>query len=154
MKNMINLHESFLFEGVDEQYVDKFLQDCERIHLKKDEFLFHKDEIGDSMYVVEAGQLEILLDEKNPNKSLHTMNIPFIESGTIIGELCVFGQQKRSASIRALKDSTLLKIEGEDFRIRIYSRELDALLICYNIARILSQRLISMDILFIRNNLS
>jgi len=147
--NTLNLHESFLFEGVDEKYVDDFLLDCERVQLQKNEFLFHRNEIGDSMYIIENGKLEIIFDEQTTQlKSLPKNIIPIFESGVVIGELCVFGQQRRSASICALEQSTLLKIEGQDFRARIYSKELDALLICYNIAKVLSQRLMSADMLF------
>ena len=55
-------------------------------------------------------------------------------------KLCVFGLQRRAASVFAEQDCTLLKINGEDFRIRIYSKELDALLICYNIAKEMTSR--------------
>lgn len=143
-----NLRDISLFKGVDEQYVDEFLLSCKTINLKKDQYLFHKNEVGDSMYIVQDGKLQVLLDESSSgNNSQMEKIVSTLESGALIGELCVFGQLKRSASIRALVDSKLLKVEGEDFRIRIYSKELDALLICYNIAKVLSQRLFVADAL-------
>jgi CRP-like cAMP-binding protein len=134
-----DLHECLLFKGVDEKYLDSFLSGCEIIELKKGEFLFHQNEIGDAMYVIESGELEVMLDHDitgSESKVVETL-----KSGALIGELCVFGHQKRSASICAVVNSRLLKIEGEDFRVRLYSKELDALLICYNIAKLLADRL-------------
>lgn len=144
-----NLHDIPLFQGIDEKYIDEFLSSCKTIQLAKDEFLFHQNEAGDSMYIVVDGKLEVLLDESSAigNNPPSIKNVSTLENGSLIGELCVFGQLKRSASIRALVDSKLLMVDGEDFRIRIYSKELDALLICYNIAKVLSQRLFIADAL-------
>lgn len=145
------LQKSPLFEGVDEQYVEDFLSKCEEVSIKEGEFLFHQDEIGDQMYFVESGKLEVLVKGKNHGgTSTNEMNLTILECGAVTGELCVFGQKTRSASVRALEDSTLLKVEGEDFRIRIYSKELDALLICYNVAKELSNRLMSTNRLLLR----
>ena len=139
-----NLYHCLLFKGVDRPYVDEFLASCKRVELHQGEFLFHQNEEGDDMYIVEQGKLEVIL-EQNDLQQLQVIDTR--EPGALIGELCVFGQQKRSASIRALVDSKLLKIEGDDFRVRIYSKELDVLLICYNIAKLLSERLIATNTL-------
>ncbi|ARB93778.1 cyclic nucleotide-binding domain-containing protein [Legionella longbeachae] len=143
-----DLHNCSLFRGVDEKYIDEFLASCEPVQLRQGEFLFHQNEIGDAMYIVEQGKLEVVLYQgivKSDPQIPHVIGTR--ERGDLIGELCVFGQRKRSASVRALVDSQLLKIEGEDFRIRIYSKELDALLISYNIAKVLSERLITTNTL-------
>lgn len=143
-----DLHNCLLFQGVDEKYVNEFLASGGHVELHQGEFLFHQNEIGDAMYIVEQGELEVILEPIiSGSESPEQRVIGTRESGTLIGELCVFGQKKRSASIRALVDSRLLKIEGDDFRVRIYSKELDALLICYNIAKLLSERLISTNAL-------
>jgi CRP-like cAMP-binding protein len=140
--NEFDLHHSLLFKGVDEVYINKFLSKCDLIDLPKGEFLFHQSEIGDTMYIIESGELQVLLDGDSTGPDAPKNQIlGTIKEGTVIGELCVFGQQKRSASICALVDAQLFKIDGEDFRVRIYAKELDALLICYNIAKVLSERL-------------
>ncbi|CZR33627.1 Cyclic nucleotide-binding domain [Legionella pneumophila] len=97
------------------------------------------------MYIVEQGELQIILEQNSTGSDTKEEQlIGVFKSGALLGELCVFGQLKRAASIRALADCRLLKIEGEDFRVRIYSKDLDALLICYNIAKLLSQRFITL----------
>lgn len=104
------------------------------------------------MYIIESGELEVEFDSDSNGTKPHLASL---KEGSVIGELCVFGQQKRSASIHALVNSRLLVIEGEEFRIRIYTKELDALLISYNIAKLLSERLINTDsLLSISNNLN
>ena len=144
-----NLQDCLLFEGIDEHYVDSFLSDCTEISLKKNAFLFEKDDVGDEMYILLNGCVEILFNKKEtpgPDIKLH-----ITKPGSVIGELCVFGQRTRSASIRAIENSQLLKISGEEFRIRIYAKELDAMLICYNIAKVLSERLTETDLLLLKH---
>lgn len=141
-----DLHDCLLFKGIDEHYIDEFLASCEIVILRQGEFLFHQNEIGDAMYIVEQGELQVTLDQgMAESESQKPQVIGTRERAALIGELCVFGQQKRSASVCALVDSQLLKIEGEDFRTRIYLKDLDALLMCYNIAKLLSERLIAMN---------
>ena len=59
--NKDDLHNSLLFKGIDEKYIDEFLENCEEVELPQGAFLFHQDEIGDSMYIVEQGELQIIL---------------------------------------------------------------------------------------------
>lgn len=139
----MNLSESYLFKGVDEQYINDFLASCVEVEIKKGDFIFHGNETGDNMYIVKQGKFEMILDESRHDFPRQALDDSIMQTGSVIGELCVFGQKQRSASVMALEDSILLKIEGEDFRIRVYSKELDALLICYNIATLLSKRLMS-----------
>jgi CRP/FNR family transcriptional regulator, cyclic AMP receptor protein len=123
-----------IFKGVDEKYIDNILSSSEIISLKQGEFLFRQEESGDAMYIIESGELNVMLGSKP--KIVETL-----KTGALFGELCVFGHQKRSASIYAAIDSKVLKIEGEDFRVHVYSKELDALLVCYNVAKLLCDRL-------------
>ncbi len=140
-----DLHDCLFFKGVDEQYIEDFLDSCEIVEISKDTFLFHQNEIGDSMFIIEQGELEMTLEQNAEGIALPEVHVLGVfKSKGLVGQLCVFGQQKRSASIRALTDARLLKVEGEDFRIRIYSKDLDALLISYNIAKILSNHLITL----------
>lgn len=145
--NEFDFHNCLLFKGVDEHYIDEFLTNCETVTLHPGDFLFHQNDVGDAMYVVKQGELEVILDSGVGTDSQGKQVIGRREFGALIGEFCVFGQQKRSASIRALVESKLLKIEGEDFRIRIYSKDLDALLICYNITKLLSEQMIATNTL-------
>ncbi|WP_457609324.1 cyclic nucleotide-binding domain-containing protein, partial [Legionella pneumophila] len=42
-----------------------FLENCEEVELPKGEFLFRQNEIGDSMYIVEQGELQIILEQNS-----------------------------------------------------------------------------------------
>lgn len=140
------LLNSPIFENIDAEHLKKFLSVCsKKIQIKRADILCRQYELGDSMYLLESGKLEILID--TPTDKTDTENvsriIANIESGAVIGEMCVFGQKKRSATIRASEDAELYVIEGKVFRQLIQAQEIGALLISYNIAKLLSQRLMN-----------
>ena len=95
--NEFNLYSASLFKGVDRVYIDEFLSCCDVVDVSSGDFLFHQDEIGDAMYIIERGSLQVILDYDVANPKgkqiLGTLN-----RGSLIGELCVFGQQKSEIS--------------------------------------------------------
>lgn len=64
-------------------------------------------EPGDSYYVVAAGELSVTVDEVLRE---HTMGV-----GDGFGEIALLNHVARTATIRALEDSRLLRISAEDF---------------------------------------
>jgi CRP/FNR family transcriptional regulator, cyclic AMP receptor protein len=143
-----NIRDNLLFHGVDAATIEKFLSSLPPPeHLKKGQFLWRQNDPGHSMYLLKSGGLEVLI-AKAPGES-ETV-IAHIEAGAVIGEVCVFGEKFRSASIRASEDAELLQIDGEAFIRKVHERDPAALLMSYNVARLLTQRLIMAND-FIRN---
>lgn len=136
-----NIRESLLFEGIDDQYIDEFLSSLpDPIHLQKGEFLWHENDPGDSMYILKDGKLDVIIHAKQPIEG--EIVIASIETGAVIGEVCVFGEKTRSASIRAVGDSELLVIDGKNFQQKVKQKDIGVLQMCYNVSKILTQRLI------------
>ncbi len=139
----MDLHNSLLFEGVEKKYVDEFLNIfSHELNIKKGEVLVRQNDVGDVMYLLKNGKLEVLLDQ-DLNASGGRPFVATIESGAVIGEMCVFGQKKRSATITAAENSTLQTIEGQKFRDLIHAKHVGILLISYNISQMLCQRLVN-----------
>ncbi len=137
-----DIRENLLFEGIDPKYVDEFLASLPKsVHLKKGEFLWHQNDVGNSMYLIKSGgKIEILIHSKVVGEDETTVAV--IEAGAVIGEVCVFGQKFRSASVRAAEDSELLVIDGQKFQQKIQQRDTIALMMSYNVAKLLTHRLI------------
>ncbi len=80
------------------------------VTVKAGDHLFHADDPSDSMYVVESGRLEVLMvDEAGP------LLARVLTRGAVVGDLGVLTGAPRSASVRARRDSELIRIDGEDF---------------------------------------
>lgn len=133
-----DIHANLLFAGVDPQYVDHFLKAFPRTtQVKKGEVLWRQNEEGTTMCLLVKGRLEVVLHSSAEAKAVV---IP-IEAGAIIGEVCVFGLQRRSADVRAAQDSELIVVEGEKFREMVKQKDMGALQMSFNVAKMLTQRL-------------
>jgi uncharacterized membrane protein len=74
--------------------------------------VFSQGESGASMYVVRSGAVQIYL----PSKDSHTPSVVLKElrTGEYFGELAIFDDKPRSASVRALVDTVLLELTREE----------------------------------------
>lgn len=96
----------------------KTLSDEARIALSKsaDEHLFAAGEAivrqnaeGDSMFVILSGQARVVLEPSN-------QEVAVIPAGGFFGEMSMLTGDRRTATVKAVGDVTVLKIEARDFR--------------------------------------
>ncbi len=81
---------------------------AEPVRLRAGKQLFAKGDDSDAAYLVRSGRLAVH-DE-------HGATIAVVGRGAILGELGLLTGGKRSASVRALRDSVVLRTSAEDFR--------------------------------------
>jgi NTE family protein len=86
------------------------------VRLRRDEWLFREGDHADGVYVLRIGQLEVVQEGNEPQR-LNTLT-----RGAVLGELALLGASKRSASVRALRESELLKITRADFEALLRSQ--------------------------------
>lgn len=80
--------------------------------LRKGQSLFKKGEIGDSMFVIQEGSLEITVPIDAPQK---TMRVSVLHEGDFVGELSLIDGLPRTATATALENCRLLEMKREDF---------------------------------------
>lgn len=68
--------------------------------------LFHEGSQGDSMYFILEGQMQVYTQK--PNGEVEVLKV--LQDGDAFGDLGLFHHMKRSASVKAVKDSVLLKL--------------------------------------------
>lgn len=73
--------------------------------LKKGEYLFREGEASLAMYVIKTGKLGILKAKGNSEISLAELG-----PGDMVGEMAFFDQKPRSASARAVVDTTVIEL--------------------------------------------
>lgn len=101
--------------------------------LKAGEILFSQGDAADAFYVVLSGTMGIFVDQEDTQKRL----IALIKKHETLGELSILAGEARSASVVALRDSQLLKIERSAFDELIKKHSA----IAVPMSRILAQRL-------------
>ncbi|HEV8354717.1 MAG TPA: Crp/Fnr family transcriptional regulator [bacterium] len=79
---------------------------------KKNTILFHKDQPGDTLYIVESGHIRIFL----PTAAGEELTVEIAGPGDVVGELALLDGRPRSASAETLEDTTVHVLSREDFQ--------------------------------------
>jgi CRP/FNR family cyclic AMP-dependent transcriptional regulator len=78
------------------------------------EIVFRQGEIGDCLFVVQAGEVEVVAERDGVETRLSTVG-----KDQLLGEMAVFERQARSATVRAIGQARLLTIDKKNFLRRI-----------------------------------
>jgi len=79
-------------------------------HYKADEVVFSEGEPADSVYFIESGEVSIFLHEFT-----NRVEIGQRGAGSFFGEMAVISQGRRTASVTAMTDTTLIVLDKEHF---------------------------------------
>ena len=112
------LAQSPLFGGLPEDARDLILGRLEPVRIESGDWLMRKGDPGDALYLVETGRLEVVRGD-GPDSGLDDEAIEILRvlgPGATVGELALVTGDPRSASVRASRDSGLLRLAFEDFR--------------------------------------
>jgi NTE family protein len=104
-----------VFAALSEQMREEVARLASSVSIPRGQWLFRGGDPGDGIYLVRVGHLEVV-DEGERIESINTLT-----RGAVLGELAVLTDSPRSASVRALRDSELLKISRADFESLLHS---------------------------------
>jgi CRP/FNR family cyclic AMP-dependent transcriptional regulator len=78
------------------------------------EIIVRQGEKGDCMYVIQEGQVEVV-----QVKGDDIVRLAALDQGDFFGEMAIFEQETRSATVRALGEVRLLTVDRKTFLRRI-----------------------------------
>ena len=78
------------------------------------EIIVRQGDPGDSMFVVQAGQVQVLAERDGVETLLNVA-----QEGELLGEMAIFDQKPRSATLRAMGKTKILTIDKKNFMRRI-----------------------------------
>ena len=79
------------------------------------EIIIHQGEIGDCMYVIQEGEVDILLEEGD-----NQIHVATRKEGEFFGEMALFDRDVRSATVRALGEARILTVDKKNFMRRVH----------------------------------
>lgn len=79
------------------------------------EIVIRQGDVGNCMYVVQSGQVEILVGEGDQQVSIAVRG-----EGDFIGEMAVLDKEVRSATVRAKGEARLLTVDKRNLLSRIH----------------------------------
>jgi CRP-like cAMP-binding protein len=81
---------------------------------KDGEVIFREGEVGDCMYVIQAGRAEVLRQ-----KGENMVRLGILKETDFFGEMAIFEREARSATVRALGDVRVLTVDKKSLLRRI-----------------------------------
>jgi CRP-like cAMP-binding protein len=113
------LATSDLMRHLPAEQIERILPCIHDRQLKKGEILFRTGDPGDALYIVGSGKVEVLSEdprtEDSHGSSASGSAIAVLGNGNAFGEMSLLGGDPRTATIRAVEDTDLLKINKDDF---------------------------------------
>ncbi len=121
-----------LFKGLGESELLSLLAHAELIECYKGDYLIREGEQGNELFVLLNGQVAISMRTATISKVIQELG-----PGECFGEMSLIDCRSRSASVKALSNGKLLKLEGD----QLSENPVISAKLYRNIAILLSQRL-------------
>ncbi len=100
------LEKILLFEGIKKESIENLEKRLKPRSYGKGETIIHQDDDGSSMFLIISGRLKVVSTIEDGKEAL----LDFLHDGDYFGELSLFDQESRSASVIAVEDSVLIRI--------------------------------------------
>lgn len=98
-----------LFKTLEQSVLDEIATQVEVIRVPGGDTLFRQGEVGDSLYIVINGRLRISV-RRDDN---HEEAVAEVGRDEMIGEMALLTGENRSATVRAVRDSILIRLSNE-----------------------------------------
>ncbi len=132
------LREIGLFGGLDEETLEVLARELPAEQVPVGTRVVSEGDSAREMFVVVSGELEVLKRSPGGNE----VRVAMLGPGSWFGEMAIVDVQPRSATVRSLAPSALLRVSAEHVDRLLYRRDLKAYsLLIMNIAREMSRRL-------------
>jgi CRP-like cAMP-binding protein len=113
------LASSDLMRHLPAEQIERILPCIDDRQLKKGEILFRTGDPGDALYIIGSGKVEVLSEDPHTEDSrggaASGNAIAVLGKGNAFGEMSLLGGDPRTATIRAVEDADLLKIDKSVF---------------------------------------
>ena len=111
MNNVKAILSHPIFSGLERVEAEQLAQYCEVLLLPPDQIIVQQGEMSEDMYVLIKGSLVIRVEDRFGEES----EVGTLSKGEVFGEMGVFENTARSASIYSKTESIVLRIPGEGF---------------------------------------
>jgi CRP-like cAMP-binding protein len=144
MKNNIikehldKLRSEMIFSFIEDDDAEKVIPFFDSIDYPVGAVIFKEGDSGDFIGFVVSGKLEV---KKQTEFKGNQLIIALLSSGALVGELSIFDQHKRSATVEAVEDTTMLILRNKALDALIQQHPYTGIKLLKGLIRILSLRL-------------
>jgi CRP-like cAMP-binding protein len=101
-----------LFSELDDDTLRLLVDKAELVEYQPGDYLCTEGELGDRMFVIDLGEVSVLKRGHDGKPA----QIAVLRPGEIAGELSLFGQSTRNATLQARRQATVLELGHADFQ--------------------------------------
>ncbi len=100
------------FKGLPRHALKAIASKLRRVELEKGAVVFTENSLGDSMYLIESGQVKVSVTAEDSQKE---KIINYLGPGNFFGEMALLLNQRRTATVTVTIDAELLVLHKKDF---------------------------------------
>jgi CRP/FNR family cyclic AMP-dependent transcriptional regulator len=128
VERVIALKQASIFAATPDETLAEVAVLLEEVPLNAGQTIIEEGELGDCMYIIVAGEVRVHVGERT---------LTHLQAGDLFGEMAVLDAEPRSASVSAVEDTQLLRLDQEP----LYEVMEDRGEVARGIIRVLSRRL-------------
>lgn len=122
----------------DIEQAQSLLDYAEKLSFKKGEVVCHEGDQTKEMFWVAEGELDVIIDYGTPTEK----RLRRIKAGTIVGEIALYLEQPRSASVVAAEDCITYRLTAENLKVLVREQPLIAAIFHKSIVGVVAKRLV------------
>ena len=113
IEKMMLIRQVPIFAELDAEDLEELAQIVEERRIEAGRDVFKEGDAGDAVYLVVKGEVTVFTGgiDGRPEKVLNTLG-----AGACIGEMAVLDSSPRSATVRAMSRTRMLRVPGEGFK--------------------------------------
>jgi len=137
-EHLNTLKEEMMFDMLDDEDIEKITPFFEVIVYPANKVIFKEGDLGDFIGFVLSGKLEV---KKQTEFKGNQLIIALLSKGAMVGELSMFDEHKRSATVEAVEETTLMILRNEAMESLIKQHPHTGIKILKALIKILALRL-------------
>lgn len=135
-ESVVGLFRSIpLFSSLNASEVTEVLRMCTIETYAAGDVLFQEDEAADAMYIIERGEVAV-----TRRSGKEDVRVAYVGDGSVVGEMALIVSSPRSASVKAISETRVYRLEGRDLEALRHQRSVAAHKILYKLLEILGDR--------------
>jgi CRP/FNR family cyclic AMP-dependent transcriptional regulator len=129
------LDELELFDVLGDDEIDALARKVDTVSWEAGTVVFHEGDLGDACYVIYNGRVKLTrrLVDGQP------IALAQVEHGGMVGELALFANERRAATLQAVEPTTAIAIQREDLMAILHGNAEAAISMAIHVARLLQR---------------
>ena len=137
-EHLDKLRSEMIFSFIEDDDVEKVIPFFDIVDYPVGSVIFREGDPGDFIGFVVSGKLEV---KKQTEFKGNQLIIALLSSGALVGELSIFDQHKRSATVEAVEDTAMLILTNKSLDALIQQHPYTGIKLLKGLIRILALRL-------------